>query len=408
MNGAESDVMVVVGILTLFYRIIPTVAGEGPAVTATRNYVARDSDGARWFLKSYPAGTDLDAERQALEFGQFARLGRIPVPVVRQTLDGDRLATTGGIAVSVAAYVEETAEGGLSGDRWVAVGDTVGRLHRALARHPAGPTRRVPAREVISPQMLHQARQALTPVLGHCTLTLVHASADAYEPLATLPGEPDSGPDLITCCRSYHWMNGKAVLGMADRVAAPGAAVAIMGDGSLWTHDADSTRALRELIQRYLGAERRAGVRPSYAEPRRSYEDDLAASAFNDVTEHLFPVTRTWAPQEVLGYLRTTSFAAPELFAERLQAFEEEASTFSTRTRWTGLWSRNRRSGFCSPDVRRERDERRAAAHRAGGRPPDPAPGDRQRASGAAVPAGRAGIRRRPVAPAVGTSGRSA
>ncbi|MGA5442370.1 class I SAM-dependent methyltransferase [Streptomyces griseoincarnatus] len=177
----------------------------------------------------------------------------------------------------------------------------------------------------VSPQMLHQARQALTPVLGHCTLTLVHAAADAYEPLATLPGEPDSGPDLITCCRSYHWMNGDAVLEMADRVATPGAAVAIMGDGSLWTHDADWTRALRELIQLYLGRERRAGARRSYAEPRRSYEEDLTASAFNDVTEHLLPVTRTWAPQEVLGYLRTTSFAAPELFAERHQAFEDEA-----------------------------------------------------------------------------------
>ena len=39
----------------------------------------------------------------------------------------------------------------------------------------------------------------------------------------------------------------------------------------------------------------------------------------------LFPVTRTWGPHEVLGYLRTTSFAAPELFAERHQAFDDEA-----------------------------------------------------------------------------------
>ncbi|MFF0228543.1 class I SAM-dependent methyltransferase [Streptomyces sp. NPDC004629] len=177
----------------------------------------------------------------------------------------------------------------------------------------------------VSPQMLHQASQALTPVLGHCTLTLVHATADAYEPLATLPGEPDSGPDLITFCRSYHWMNGEAVLEMADGVATPGAAVAITGDGSLWTQDADWTRALRELIQRYLGAERRAGARRSYAEPRRSYEEDLAASAFDDVTEHLFPVTRTGAPQAVLDYLRTTSFAGAGLFAERHQAFEDEA-----------------------------------------------------------------------------------
>ncbi|MFD4943581.1 class I SAM-dependent methyltransferase [Streptomyces sp. NPDC058409] len=177
----------------------------------------------------------------------------------------------------------------------------------------------------VSPQMLDQARDALVPVLGRCTLTLVHAVADVYAPLAPLPGEEVRAPDLVTCCRSYHWMDGPGVLAMADRVAAPDAAVAIMGDGSLWTHDADWTRALRELIQRYLGAERRAGTRRSYTEPRRSYEEDLADSAFNDVTEHLVPVTRTWAPQEVLGYLHTTSFAAPELFAERHQAFEDEA-----------------------------------------------------------------------------------
>lgn len=165
MNGAESDAMVVAGILPLFYRIIPTSVDKGPAGTATRNYVTRDSDGARWFVKAYPAGTDLDAERRALELGQFARLGRIPVPVVRQTVDGGLIASADGMAVSVAAYVEnaETAEGGLSGDRWAAVGETVGRLHRTLARHPAGPPRRVAAREVCD---VKRARRRLVRLLA--------------------------------------------------------------------------------------------------------------------------------------------------------------------------------------------------------------------------------------------------
>ncbi|MFJ1974073.1 phosphotransferase [Streptomyces sp. NPDC087903] len=115
---------------------------------------------------AYPAGTDLDAERQALDLGQFARLGGIPVPAVRQALDGDLIAAAGGMAVSVAAYVEnaETAEGGLSGDRWAAVGKTVGRLHRTLARHPAGPPHRVPAREVCD---VKGARQRLERLLAH-------------------------------------------------------------------------------------------------------------------------------------------------------------------------------------------------------------------------------------------------
>ncbi|GLV88367.1 hypothetical protein Slala03_80560 [Streptomyces lavendulae subsp. lavendulae] len=165
LNRAESDVTVVAGILTLYYRIVPTAVAEGPAGTATRNYVARDSDGGRWFVKAYPAGTDLNAERRALELGQFARLGGIPVPTERQTLDGDLIAAAGGIAVSVAAYVEnaETAEGGLSGDRWAAVGETVGRLHRTLARYPAGPPRRVPAWEVCD---VKRARQRLDRLLS--------------------------------------------------------------------------------------------------------------------------------------------------------------------------------------------------------------------------------------------------
>jgi ubiquinone/menaquinone biosynthesis C-methylase UbiE len=177
----------------------------------------------------------------------------------------------------------------------------------------------------VSQQMLDQARDELAPVLDRCTLTLVHAAADEYRPLAPLPGEQVRAPDLVTCCRSYHWMDGPAVLAMADRVAAPGATVAIMGDGSLWTHDGEWTRALRELIQHYLGSERRAGTRATYAEPRRSYQEDLAASAFSDVSEHRFPVARTWTPATVVGYLRSTSFAQPDLLKARHNAFEAEA-----------------------------------------------------------------------------------
>lgn len=176
----------------------------------------------------------------------------------------------------------------------------------------------------VSQQMLDQAQDALAPVLGRCTLRLVHDAADAYAPL---PGAEAHAPGLITCCRAFHWMDRPAVLAMADQVAAPDAAVAIMGDGSLWTYEADWTRALRELIQHYLGAERRAGTDAAYREPGRSYEEDLAASAWNDVTEHPYSVDRAWAPKDVIGYLRSTSFASPELFGERHAAFEDEART---------------------------------------------------------------------------------
>ncbi|WP_328373386.1 class I SAM-dependent methyltransferase (plasmid) [Streptomyces sp. NBC_00445] len=175
----------------------------------------------------------------------------------------------------------------------------------------------------VSWPMLAQARVALTPVLERCTLTLVHAMADTYAPVA---GEEQVwAPDLITCCRSYHWMGGPVALATADRVAAPDATMAIMGDGSLRTHASDWTRALRELIQRYLGPGRRAGARRDCTEPRRLFEESRAASAWSDVTQHRIAVTRTWTTEDVFGYVRTTSYAGAELFGERHPAFETAA-----------------------------------------------------------------------------------
>lgn len=75
-------------------------------------------------------------------------------------------------------------------------------------------------------------------------------------------------------------------LTLLARPTAPHATVAITGDGSLWTHDAEWTGALRE---------------------------------------HRFPAARAWTPETVVGYLRSTSFARPELFADRHEAFETEA-----------------------------------------------------------------------------------
>ncbi|WP_405690054.1 hypothetical protein [Streptomyces sp. NBC_00057] len=87
-----------------------------------------------------------------------------------------------------------------------------------------------------------------------------------------------------------------------------------------------AVRLLAEALHgRPGGSERRAGTRATYTEPRRSYQEDLAASAFTDVSEYRYPVARTWTPAAVVGYLRSTSFAHPDLFQDRHEAFEAEA-----------------------------------------------------------------------------------
>ncbi|MER8047494.1 class I SAM-dependent methyltransferase [Streptomyces sp. NPDC094032] len=173
----------------------------------------------------------------------------------------------------------------------------------------------------VNQHMLDAAVAALEPVRGACTVDVFTGAAHTFSPSGR-----GRAPSLITSCRSFHWMARPEVLAMADRVAAPHAVVAIMGDGSLWTQEADWAAALRVLIQRYLGEERRAGTRGTYTRPGRSFVADLADSAFSDVTEHSFPVARDWRPEDVLGYLHTTSFARRALFAgRRHRDFETDA-----------------------------------------------------------------------------------
>ncbi|MFJ9789337.1 class I SAM-dependent methyltransferase [Streptomyces globosus] len=167
--------------------------------------------------------------------------------------------------------------------------------------------------------MLRTALDELRPHLGKRTATAHTVPAEKF-----VPARPGYGADLITCCRAFHWMDRPAVLAMADQMAAPQAAFAVMGDGSLWTHQAEWTTALKVLIQSHLGEDRRAGTIGTYREPGRRYEDDLANSAFSEIAEHHIPFTRSWTPRGVLGYLRSTSFARPDLFADHAR-FEDQA-----------------------------------------------------------------------------------
>ncbi|MEV8530616.1 phosphotransferase [Streptomyces sp. NPDC051211] len=152
MNGATA------ALLAEAYALTPQAVEPGPSGTATVNHIVTDSGGRRWFVKAYPPGADLAAEQQALELGRFAGRAGVPVPEVRAAADGRLIAQRPGgplssAAVSVSAYVEgaETAEGGLHGGRWAAVGETLARLHTALARHPAGRPRSAPPTAVYDP-----------------------------------------------------------------------------------------------------------------------------------------------------------------------------------------------------------------------------------------------------------------
>lgn len=121
------------------YGVHPVDVVPIPAGTATVNYYVTDQAGGQWFAKVYRDRMALLQERAAVKLADFARAGRVPVPHLRRTCEGDLIEGAGQLPMSLWHYVPdaETAEGGLTAGRWPAVGAVLGRLHRRLAEHPA-------------------------------------------------------------------------------------------------------------------------------------------------------------------------------------------------------------------------------------------------------------------------------
>lgn len=166
------------------------------------------------------------------------------------------------------------------------------------------------------PDMLDAAEGALRPQLPAGTgLVLQQATAEAFTPPAGWRA------DLVTICRAFHWLDQETVLARLDEQVRPDGAVAIFGDNSFWVATSSWKAAVRSVIQDFLGEQRRAGG-STFQHHNRPYSEILRESPFGQVKEITVPVTRSWTADSILGYLYSTSFAAPHLFGDRLDEFD--------------------------------------------------------------------------------------
>ena len=151
LSAFETEIARVTLLLASDFGIVDVAVEQGPSGTATRNYLAAEADGTRWFVKTYPPGSVLEAVEEAARLSEYARLCRVPVAAARPTLEGRLTASYQGLVMTVARYVPDavTADGRLTGRRWGAVGEAIGRLHCGLARHEFGPPRPGPADKAI-------------------------------------------------------------------------------------------------------------------------------------------------------------------------------------------------------------------------------------------------------------------
>ena len=164
-----------------------------------------------------------------------------------------------------------------------------------------------------SEEMLKAAHRRLMKYPG----TFVHAAAEDME----LPD--DWHASLVTICRAFHWMNQGVVLARLDKIVAPRGVVAVFYEHTFWTQSTSWATLVRKTIQRFMGPERetRSGT---YHEPAKQFTQDFARSAFSHVDKRIFPITRTWNADQILGYLYSTSYASKQVLGERAQRFETE------------------------------------------------------------------------------------
>lgn len=125
--------------LVLAYGLHPADITRIPEGTATDNYAVVDQDGRRHFAKVYRTREHLDLERASVELSEYCADGGVATARATRTREHELIATHGRLPMSLWSYVPHTAtaEGGLRGARWAAVGTEMGRLHSRLASHPA-------------------------------------------------------------------------------------------------------------------------------------------------------------------------------------------------------------------------------------------------------------------------------
>lgn len=129
---------------------------------------------------------------------------------------------------------------------------------------------------------------------------------------------------LATFGASFHWMNQPVVLERCAEVIGRGGGIAIMGMSTFWNYPDAWAQAVVDVVQRYLGQERRAG---SGTFPQhRPFEAYIAESSFGQVEHGEFRFHHEWDIPSIIGHLYSTSYCKRSMLGEQVDAFEKDVA----------------------------------------------------------------------------------
>jgi SAM-dependent methyltransferase len=131
-------------------------------------------------------------------------------------------------------------------DVTVDLGCGTGQLTLPMARH----TRAVIGVDV-EPDMLVHARQAARDADVRNVMWMLGADTD-IPALRYLLGDRSVG--AVTIAQALHWMNHQDLFRAVVPLVRPGGGIAVITNGTpLWLHETDWSRALREILEKWLG-----------------------------------------------------------------------------------------------------------------------------------------------------------
>lgn len=151
---------------------------------------------------------------------------------------------------------------------------------------------------------------------------------------------------LVTFGQSFHWTERERVAEMVYDILEPGGALALINHAFQHRpapvgpgyppipHD-----AIRALIERYLGARRRAGQ--GFAPPPSEWKKEVLDQTRFGTPRRLFCAGRDDIVQDSDGVLAnyfSTSFAAPHLFGDQREHFEADVRATLAAHSPTGLF----------------------------------------------------------------------
>ncbi len=133
---------------------------------------------------------------------------------------------------------------------------------------------------------------------------------------------PANSFELITIGSAFHWMDREHVADICKQLLVKGQPMSVMGSNSPWTGTAEWQAVAREVIQKWIGENRRAGS-GTFSRPRKPHEVVLAEADF-EVEQFKFPSLYTWTLDTFMGYLYSTSFASLEVLGNKAEEFEAD------------------------------------------------------------------------------------